>query len=145
VGVSRQAIAAIEAGRQVPSTQLALQLARTLGCVVEDLFSLPSAETVTAVLAADAPHPRLALAQVDGVWVAHPVHDCSPGDALLRGLTDTDHPMSHTRSGAVSVEPLTGLDQLATHVLIAGCAPLLGLLTARLGRHRRDARATWIG
>ncbi|MCA9712564.1 MAG: helix-turn-helix domain-containing protein, partial [Myxococcales bacterium] len=31
VGVSRQALVAIEAGRQVPSTALALHLARALG------------------------------------------------------------------------------------------------------------------
>lgn len=39
-GVTRQALIAIEAGRQVPSTGLALNLARVLHCKVEDLFRL---------------------------------------------------------------------------------------------------------
>jgi putative transcriptional regulator len=42
VGVSRQAVLSIEAGRQVPSTALALQLAHTVGRSVEDLFACPS-------------------------------------------------------------------------------------------------------
>ena len=40
VGVTRKSINAIEAGRMVPSTVLALKLARALGVTVEQLFSL---------------------------------------------------------------------------------------------------------
>lgn len=40
VGVSRQAINAIETGRFDPSLPLALKLARTFGCAVEDVFLL---------------------------------------------------------------------------------------------------------
>src|SRR5512140_764176 len=40
VGVSRQTLSAIEAGTTVPSTQIALNLARALQCRVEDIFSL---------------------------------------------------------------------------------------------------------
>ena len=39
--VSRKSINAIENGIYVPSTVLALKIARTLGCSVEDLFKLP--------------------------------------------------------------------------------------------------------
>ncbi len=39
--VSRKSINAIENGIYVPSTVLALKIARTLGCSVEDLFQLP--------------------------------------------------------------------------------------------------------
>jgi len=41
-GVSRKSINAIENGMYVPSTVLALKIADTLGCSVEDLFRLPS-------------------------------------------------------------------------------------------------------
>ncbi|MAQ00236.1 MAG: transcriptional regulator [Flavobacteriaceae bacterium] len=41
-GVSRKSINAIENGIYVPSTVLALKIAKTLGCKVEDLFKLPS-------------------------------------------------------------------------------------------------------
>lgn len=39
-GVSRQTINAIESGRFVPSTMLALKMARIFGTSVENLFSL---------------------------------------------------------------------------------------------------------
>ena len=39
--VSRKSINAIENGVYVPSTVLALKIAETLGCRVEDLFRLP--------------------------------------------------------------------------------------------------------
>ena len=40
VGVTRQTIHSIEKGKFVPSTLLALKLARFFGCAVEDLFYL---------------------------------------------------------------------------------------------------------
>ena len=40
--VSRKSINAIENGVYVPSTVLALKIARTLKCKVEDLFRLPN-------------------------------------------------------------------------------------------------------
>ena len=40
-GVSRKSINAIENGIYVPSTVLALKIAKTLECSVEDLFKLP--------------------------------------------------------------------------------------------------------
>ncbi|MDG0969607.1 MAG: helix-turn-helix transcriptional regulator [Porticoccaceae bacterium] len=40
-GVSRKSINAIENGIYVPSTVLALKIANTLNCTVEDLFKLP--------------------------------------------------------------------------------------------------------
>ena len=39
--VSRKSINAIENGISVPSTVLALKIAKTLNCEVEDLFKLP--------------------------------------------------------------------------------------------------------
>lgn len=40
IGVSRQSINAIESGRYVPSTMLALKMAQVLGKKVEELFTL---------------------------------------------------------------------------------------------------------
>ena len=39
--VSRNSINAVENGIYIPSTTLALKIARTLNCKVEDLFELP--------------------------------------------------------------------------------------------------------
>lgn len=41
IEVSRKTINTVENGVFVPSTVLALKLARCLGCTVEDLFQLP--------------------------------------------------------------------------------------------------------
>ena len=43
-GVTRKSINGIETGRYVPSTELALRLARVLCCTVEDIFQLPDEE-----------------------------------------------------------------------------------------------------
>lgn len=141
VGLSRQAIVAIEAGRQVPSTLVALKLARTLACRVEDLFELAHGPRLSASLAPDtqaAAGARLALGRVDGVWAAHPIElGDRPGDGLLVGAGQPE-------AGGATVEPLWDLPALERNVLVAGCAPLLGVLTGCLARRDRSARATWI-
>ena len=43
--VSRKSINAIENGIYVPSTVLSLKIAKTLNCIVEDLFQLPQTKT----------------------------------------------------------------------------------------------------
>lgn len=43
IGVSRKTINTVENGVFVPSTVIALKLARALGCPVEELFQLPDA------------------------------------------------------------------------------------------------------
>lgn len=40
IGVSRQTIHAIETGKYIPSTLLALKIARSFECEVSDLFQL---------------------------------------------------------------------------------------------------------
>ena len=47
-GITRKSINAIESGRMVPSTILALKLARTLGVAVEELFSIEPAGSGSA-------------------------------------------------------------------------------------------------
>ncbi len=139
VGVSRQALIAIEAGRQVPSTTLALHLSSVLGCRVEDLFRLAGAERVGATLASTNPtNPmRVILARVDERWVAHPVSDLErPGDGVVVGI--------QSEPNQVNVQPFARLSEAECNVLVAGCAPLLGVLTGRLARQHRDARAMWI-
>ncbi|MDC3269201.1 helix-turn-helix transcriptional regulator [Flavobacteriaceae bacterium] len=44
IGVSRQSINAIEKGKYVPSTVLALKIAKLFGRKVEDIFMLDSLE-----------------------------------------------------------------------------------------------------
>jgi putative transcriptional regulator len=41
VGVTRKSVNSIENGHYVPSTELALKMAKVLECTVEELFQLP--------------------------------------------------------------------------------------------------------
>lgn len=146
VGVSRQAIIAIEAGKSVPSTVLGLRIARALRSRVEDLFSLSSEAGIAARLApgeaplGDDPIPsggaRVALGEVGGRWVAHRLTQ----DASVAA----DGLIAAEASGRTAVvRPLADLAQLRRNVLVAGCAPLLGGLANRVGE-APDARATWL-
>ncbi len=133
VGVSRQALTAIEAGRQVPSTSLALSLARALECRVEDLFVLAPAGALEVELAlADAPPGgRVILGRVGGRWVGHLAREAPIGaDGVL--------------VAAGAVEPLDEPRALERNVLVAGCAPLIGTLAGAVARRHRDARARWL-
>lgn len=49
VNVSRKTVNTVENGVFVPSTVLALELARVLGCAVEDLFMLPRLRSEEAI------------------------------------------------------------------------------------------------
>ncbi|MCB9689497.1 MAG: helix-turn-helix domain-containing protein [Alphaproteobacteria bacterium] len=129
VGVSRQALSAIAAGRATPSTAVALRLARELRCAVEELFALPP-PALGGLRVPEQAGARVVVGKVGERWVTHtlPACDPTPADALV----DAD--------GVVS--PLVDPGVLGSAALVAGCAPVLGLLAARTGR--ADARATWL-
>ncbi|WP_158542308.1 substrate-binding domain-containing protein [Lujinxingia litoralis] len=138
IGVSRQTLNAIETGRQVPSTTLALLLARALRCSVDELFRLSGGPVVQVRLADASPcATRVVVGRVDGALVAHPLQDersAADGVVLER---------EEARASAL-VELLSDSADVDCNLLIAGCAPLLGALAGRLGRRYRDARSTWI-
>ncbi len=79
--VTRQAISSIEANRYLPTTVVALQLARVLNTSVEDLFSLQSAGEVIEARLIDVPRPassagplpRVKVVKVNGQYFARPV------------------------------------------------------------------------
>ena len=140
VGVSRQAILAVEAGRNVPSTSLGLKLAYALGCSVEDIFQLAPAPGIDAHLAPAPPATegdmRVALGRVADRWVAHrlPSH----------GIRAADGTIASVDGDMVNVTPLVSSSSLQRNVLVAGCAPLLGAVAARVGQRFSDARVTWL-
>jgi putative molybdopterin biosynthesis protein len=147
VGVSRQAIVAIEAGRQVPSTTLALQLARALRCAVEDLFELTGSDTFEVAGGTSSPPPgtRVALGRVDGRWAAHALGlQAEAADGVVRHGPTPVTPPHGSRSNAVRVEAFYDRADLERTALVAGCAPLLGVLGRRLARTYADARGAWV-
>lgn len=141
VGVSRQAILAIEAGRNIPSTRLALRIAYSLGCGIEEIFRLTADSGITARLApsgqGDAGGSRVALGRIGDRWIAHrlPAHANSAADGIITSVGVGDD---------VVVRPLGTTTQLRQNVLVAGCAPPLGALAHRVDRRFRDARVTWL-
>ncbi len=129
VGISRQALSAIESGRATPSTAIALRLAHQLGCPVENLFTL-GVERLSDVTRPDLVGARVRLGRISGRWVAHPL---APGSALSAdALVDQQG----------RIELLEDRQSVASRVLVAGCAPVLGVLAGHLAR--TESAVTWL-
>jgi putative molybdopterin biosynthesis protein len=138
IGLTRQAMYAIEANQYLPSTGIALRLARALECRVEDLFSLSSeGEEIEAEWLGSMPNPqgqevRVKVSQVGNRVIARPV--CQLGDMLnfvvpADGIV-TAVPASTSKKRTVStvrVKLLHGREQIAQQIVIAGCGPSLFL------------------
>lgn len=153
VGVTRQTLSAIEAGTTVPSTHIALGLARALQCRVEDIFSLADDSAgIEAELAGErgpAPAPtsqrlRIAMAQVAGRWVAWPLD----GDQGFAPGTPADGlaamPSAGQRSANVRARPLREGEAIRRNLFVAGCDPALGLLGRHTEERLRGPRLHWI-
>ena len=145
-GVSRQTLSAIEAGRTVPGTALALRLAATLGRRVEELFRLEGpVPQVTAHLAGsvtdDPASRRVRLATVEGRTVAVPL---AGSLAAVASLPEADGVVCGGRGPAVRVRLLTPPDRLAETVVVAGCDPALPLIAAHVHRSHPHAGLAWL-
>ncbi len=165
IGVSRQTLTALEAGDSVPATKIALQLARVLGCRVEDIFWLEEpARPIDAVVVENRQEAgarnasprmpararregaapaleRVALAQVGARWVAHLLDDPGGNGPLVPadGLA--------ARAGgaaSVSVQPLREEAVLRENLFAAGCDPALALLAAHLEERWKGGRLHWL-
>lgn len=153
VQASRQAVGAVEAGRQVPSTELGLRLAHALTCTVDELFWLVPSPDILARAAVDperpalAPGTRIALGRVGGSWAAHPLPGpTSAADGVVVGAGMASEQLRRQKSASqtVAVRPLSDLSRLRGAVVVAGCAPLLGLAAQHLRRRYAGARLTWV-
>lgn len=160
-GVSRQAVAGIEAGRFDPSLRVALDLARAVGRSVEDLFAEPAVPPPTpALLVGSAGTAGPAGGRVDLAEVGHRhVAFALTGDQALRpgfvpaagqlaataaaGGGASDAPGS--RGAVASGEPVlveAGQPGLPA-VVVAGCDPALGLLARPLAELSQPRRLAW--
>ncbi len=100
--MTRQAMNAIEAGHYVPSTLVAMRLAKALGCRVEDLFHLTEAsrqmeaEWLGGPSTADVDRTRIQLARVGSRLLARPLTGAgafTAADGLtLAADTSAEHP-----------------------------------------------------
>jgi molybdate-binding protein/DNA-binding XRE family transcriptional regulator len=150
VGVSRQTLGALEAGESVPATSIALQLARVLGCRVEDIFSLGADDSpLDAVLVGGdegdpALRQRVAVATVDERWVAHLLDGegtsgVAPADGLLAPGRGRDAGKRPAR-----VRPLRDGAALRENLFAAGCDPALALLAGHVGERWQGSRVHWL-
>ena len=135
-GISRQAYTAIESGKSVPSTEIALRLARILHTTVDELFWLEdgSEKLVRAELIGDsitAPQgTRMQLVQFGPRLLARPMkeglsvsHVLNPADAI-----------AVTTNGKKQVD-LRLINQAATKtptLILAGCDPSASIIAAMI-------------
>lgn len=133
VGLSRQAIHAIESGAFVPNTTVSLQLARILNVGVEELFSLgepATEEHLEASLLASTPSiaegQLIQACRVNGRIVAFPV------PLMPTYIPNADGVIARKQKSTVAMESLATLPQDGQRLLLAGCDPALSLLNQRL-------------
>jgi putative molybdopterin biosynthesis protein len=149
IGVSRQTLSLIEGGETVPSTQIALALARELRCRVEDLFSLRSdgqiieAEFVGEAGPKDARKKRVSLGWVGDRWVARALET---DEALALGTPADGIATLSADKGKTKakVRPLRDVESLQRNLLVAGCDPALGVLGRHLEERFHGPRLHWI-
>ncbi len=139
VQLSRQSIYAIETGRASPAVDIALKLARVLGCAVEDLFAhTPSEARFSAEAVGEVPPGRVALAHIAGRWLCY---------SLARGgmLRAADAIASVSKRGQrVPVATLRPSAEARANFVLMGCAPALGLLADRLNARPGQGRFLWL-
>lgn len=133
VGITRQAVNSIEAGKYVPGTEIALRLASVLGCRVEDIFQLAGGTLEVGVSGDAATGERVVLGRVGERIVAHPLRGTR---AFSDGFVAAD---GHIRArGRATL--LLGSEQVNGTVLIAGCDPSLSVLATFVSRRSPGRR-----
>jgi len=139
IGVTRQAIIAIENGRYVPNTLVALRLAHVLECRVDELFSLQDAEASVRLWDPSPPRSRrLVMAKVRGQLIGHSPAVSRP---FFEGFPSADGLWVEEKSQAQLLVPL---EQIENTGLIMGCDPSLSILSAHLARHGSHLRLACI-
>lgn len=142
-GLSRQTVNAIETGRTTPALDVALQIAAALAAPVESLFQLPTPKTrrrvevVPTEPGADRAGSRVVLAQIGERLLSYPLAPeqlTLPADGVLHAGS----------AGTTQIDLHAGVDWAAQTVVLAGCAPALGLLAESLNRQPGPGRFLWL-
>jgi len=149
VGLTRQALYSIESNRYLPSTDIALRLAKVLNCRVEDLFRLETGnEMVEADLLGSIPEShfplRANIARVGERLIVRPVSTTNdlfnvmvPADGLILS------PISPTHRGRsalkVPVQLLQDRKVIDEAIVVAGCDPAMYLAAEHYRRCREGA------
>ena len=150
VNITRQALYAMEMNQYLPGTEVALRLASTLGCTVEDLFSMEPQENIIEAdwLGKRQVNPdstRVKVASVGGRVVAKPVSE-------LGGVLNYTVPADGIQLGSVSrkgraigpsprvyIRLLKPEQDIDRQVVVAGCDPAIFLAGEHIRQHGGDA------
>lgn len=148
--ITRQAISSIEANRYLPTTVVALQLARVLNTSVEDLFSLQSpGEVIEArLIAMPGPAvsvgslPRVKVVNVNGRYCARPVSGLGEVLSYTVAADGFLEPQALSRRGrsetpVVQVRLSRDRQAIEQEIAVAGCDPAIFLAGEHL-RRRKD-------
>ncbi len=145
VAITRQALYAMEVNQYLPGTELALRLASTLGCTVEDLFSFESeSDIIEAEFIGHGKEnrdsSRVKIACVGTRVLAKPVSDLGgvlnytvPADGIQLGRVPVPQ-RGAPHSGQVYVRLLKSQRDIERQVVVAGCDPAIFLV----GEHIRQ-------
>jgi putative molybdopterin biosynthesis protein len=137
VGIKRQAIYDIESGRYIPNTAVALELARHLGCKVEDLFETEAVREDQPLTILDQPSggsSRVTLARVRDRLVGYPLNG---KNAMIDGFQAADG-IFKTETRRVQI--LSSSKMLDTTALLLGCDPAFSILSAHVTRKAPGTR-----
>lgn len=124
-GVSRQLVAAVEAGRNIPSVDAALGLARALATTVEELFAAARPDVVPVLGGRLRDGATLRVGRVGDQLVAAELPDHGVAGAAWA------KPDGVQRDGKLRLFP--GASPAGT--VLAGCDPALGIAEAMLDGH----------
>ncbi|MCL4508302.1 MAG: helix-turn-helix domain-containing protein [Chloroflexi bacterium] len=141
--ITRQAIHAIETGRYVPNTAVALRLARALSCTVEALFTLPdNPRRIRAELLDGGDHCQESLLRVQVARVGQRVLAVPLSGRTALTIAAGGLAAVHGRSAEVDllVDPAT----VEHAVVVSGCDPALALLGAHLARRHPTFHGVWV-
>jgi putative molybdopterin biosynthesis protein len=142
-GITRQAVSALEANQYSPATSVALQLARSLRCRVEDLFSIKQGgDTVEGELLGFLPQSnvpvRAQVSQVGHRLLVRPL--IGIGELTSLGVT-ADGLITGSNAGKnrVNVKLLKDCEEVRRKVVVAGCDPAMFLAGEHVRKHDRES------
>lgn len=138
-GITRQAVNAIESGRYVPNTVVAIKLARGLARRVEELFDVEERREILAT------YPSGSIREGDRVTVGR------VGDRLVGHNRTAEHsiaegfaPADGVVRGRSDVELFVSSEDIDNTAFLVGCDPSLGILASWVSRRARIGRMVWL-
>lgn len=126
-GITRQSYAAIESGRSTPSVEVALRLARGLGCTVDELFRLEDSLPVSRTLPTTGLEPpdarRFRVVRIAGKELAAGVQQ-----GWLGGGGPADGLGEFIGPSEIRFQPFPEMAAPSPTLVVAGCDPAFGLV-----------------